>query len=680
MTNLRNIIIICSMLCSMLIVSCASAPMDAGSGKANLAQAGEPGIANPAQEGRELHYSCWVDGNELIVTTEKDVAESSDYKKSRVYLNKKEYAPVDITDYDFEKARDKMESIEFLEDVLVEKLAQETANWAVGTERTLQVDAERKDHLPVNQREIQIMHTKILPKKTVYDKSVFTPMTRSKAAVGEPVSLDFGVQGEVVAVTENEVEVAFAPQSEKPLEGPYGSVMVRDEGDSLITEIAVQKGDLMRVGGFVGQVSEVGKKTFRIDYSHPFGGRTLACDVAVKALGEVPAAAVAAIQKDNAHNPPPQKTAPSETPAHASAEKNTQSKVVEAGDLVKVAYTATLESGELLRTTDPDVASNPGQKKIKGFFQVVSGPETIIAGSQEEFPGLGRAVLGLKAGDQHEVVILPNEAFGVHDMKQLVQYDRKRIIPALVTMPAQAYTERFGGFPIKDKTVSYNAYVNAKIVDVTEKGAVLKLIPVKEEIDDVFGLTRMQVVDDSIHMYLTPKLGANFELDKRKGRVVSVDTQKFTVDFNDPLAGKKVVYNLKVLELTKASEFSGLDIQWIEDYETGLNMAKELNRPAVLLLLAEWCGYCKKLKETTLVDPRVESMHDDFVWIRLDSDKQYPELKTLYEQRSFPLTVLLNSDGEVVERISGYLPANAFRSKIMKAFASSDKVVGQISK
>ncbi|MFO7740423.1 MAG: thioredoxin family protein [Desulfatiglandaceae bacterium] len=651
MTNLRNLITVCIIICGMPVVSWT----------------GGPNAEDQAQTGRGLHYTCRDDGGKLIVTTEKAVAESSEDTKSRVFLEKESYEPVDITDYEPGKIGKKKDSLEYLEDVLVKKLAGEAVSWPIGTERTLEVYAETQDHLPASEREIQLARTKSLPKKKIYDKSIFTAMTGSKAALGEPVNLNFGIEGKVVAVRENEVEVHFAPESEIPLEGPFGPVIVRDKGNSLVTEIEMQKGDLVKLGVIVGQIAEVGESTFRVDYNHPFGGRTLTCDVAVKALDRPLTPSMQATQKDAAGaNPPASAITATETPTQSSIEKDEHFKVVETGDIVTVAYSATLESGELLRTTDADIASNPDQKTIKGFWQDAFGPETIIAGGQEDFPGLGHAVLGLQKGDQQKVVVPPQNAFGMRDMKQVFQYDRTRIIPATVTMPAREYTSRFGGFPVKDKTVSYNAYVNAQIVDVSEKGAVLKLFPVEEEINDVFGKTRMKVIDDNIHLHLTPKLGANFELGKRKGRVIAVDSLKFTVDFNDPLAGKNLVYDLKVLDLTKAAEFSDLNIQWIEDYEKGMQAIEEMKKPAVLVLYADWCGYSKKLFDTTLQDPRIKMMKDDFVWVKVDSHEQ-SDLKQLYEQTGFPMTVLLDAGYNKIEVIDGFRPANEFKAALEKA-------------
>jgi thioredoxin-related protein len=230
--------------------------------------------------------------------------------------------------------------------------------------------------------------------------------------------------------------------------------------------------------------------------------------------------------------------------------------------------------------------------------------------------------------------------------------------------------KRFGGFPVKDKTVAYNPYVTGRVITVSEKDVVLDLEPVRETVDSEFGSARIQVVDDRIQITLTPKMGAPFNVNGQQGKVVAADDKHFTVDYNNPLAGKNIVFDVQVVGLTKAADFAGKKIQWIEAYDKGLAAAEKLNKPAVLVLYATWCGYSKKMFNTTLLDPRIKMMKDDFVWVKVDSHKQN-YLKELYEQTGYPMTVLLDTHGEVIESIKGFKPANEFIAHLKKALNRS---------
>jgi thiol:disulfide interchange protein len=108
-----------------------------------------------------------------------------------------------------------------------------------------------------------------------------------------------------------------------------------------------------------------------------------------------------------------------------------------------------------------------------------------------------------------------------------------------------------------------------------------------------------------------------------------------------------------------------LQIQWVEDYDKGIALAREQGKPAVLVLYADWCGFCKKLFGETLQDPRVKSFNDRFVWIKVNSDSE-AKLKELYAQKGFPLIVILNLEGQPLDRMDGFKDAAAFREELVK--------------
>jgi FKBP-type peptidyl-prolyl cis-trans isomerase 2 len=645
---------------SVLMLSCAS-----------MSDNASPAFQHPKVEGRGLEYTCRIQNGDILASTQEDIANSPENKKASAFIYKKVYQPVDITDYDARQKNAALKGqLKYLDEVLIDKLVQETKAWKPGDSGSIRVAAKSQNDLPFNERSIRLTKVKTHPKNTVYEKDIFTSLTGSNPAIGETVQLDTGIKGKVVSVENDEVKVAFEPISDQPLEGPFGMVTVKDMGDHFVTDIDARKGALVSVGPAVGQIAEVSKKNFLVDYAHPFGGETLQCDVKV-----------VAIEKD---------MQPQESNARADLHQNEKSGLsaaapatgkssglstdidksvrVETGDMVKVAYTARLKSnGKIIQTTSADIAGDINRGKIKNFKAPDTlGPITVIAGAQEAFLGLGYAVMGLVKGEQKEVIISPDKAFGNRNPRLIRNFDRDKTVPTTITMSAKEYSKKYNGFPIKGKTILFNPYVEARIMNVAKDSVTLCLSPVAEDLDSDFGLTRMMVEKNKINIHLTPKIGGYFELEKRPGRVVAVSDNQFTVDFNEPLAGQDILFDVKILSLTKANEFSNMAIQWIEDYEKGMQTVEEMKKPAVLVLYAEWCHYCKKLMSITLVDPRIKMMKDDFVWIKVNSDKN-KEFKQLYEQKGFPLTVLLDSQGEVIEKISGFRPAGEYQAELKKA-------------
>ena len=79
----------------------------------------------------------------------------------------------------------------------------------------------------------------------------------------------------------------------------------------------------------------------------------------------------------------------------------------------------------------------------------------------------------------------------------------------------------------------------------------------------------------------------------------------------------------------------------------------------VLVLYAGWCSWHRKLIDETTQDPRVQKLWDRFVWVKINSDDK-TEDKEFYNQKGFPLILMLGADGEILNRIDGYRHPQAF--------------------
>jgi peroxiredoxin len=170
------------------------------------------------------------------------------------------------------------------------------------------------------------------------------------------------------------------------------------------------------------------------------------------------------------------------------------------------------------------------------------------------------------------------------------------------------------------------------------------------------GSTEIRIEGDEVVLQLNPKIGTPFSVNGRKGIISAYDGNTFTVDYNHPVAGKPVVLDLEVLSLAKASTLKAMTLHWRVDHDTSLETAKAEGKPVVLVLYADWCGWSTRLLNETFNDPRIKFLSDQFVWVKVNSDKER-DLKEFYEQDGFPMIVLLNSEGEVIRKIDGFRPA-----------------------
>lgn len=83
-------------------------------------------------------------------------------------------------------------------------------------------------------------------------------------------------------------------------------------------------------------------------------------------------------------------------------------------------------------------------------------------------------------------------------------------------------------------------------------------------------------------------------------------------------------------------------IDWIEDYEAGLKLAEQQNKPVLLAFYKEFSRYCSDMKQNTYNNPKViEYVESNFVPILIDVDKQ-PQIAERYKIGYYPTHYIKN--------------------------------------
>ncbi len=357
----------------------------------------------------------------------------------------------------------------------------------------------------------------------------------------------------------------------------------------------------------------------------------------------------------------------------AKASQSAGAESIEKGDIVLIHYAATLEDGSLYETTLEKRAKDPGSKKASWYVEPKSfSPVLTVAGERGPAPGIGDALLGMKAGERKTVSLPAEKAYGPANPSNKLQYACAKKIPKIMVMDPEQYVKQFGAFPVVGNEVEATPYFKAKILEVSETSAKLEMLAVdgiKEE--ESFGTAEIHVQGEEITISLAPKIGAPFEADGRKGIIESSDGKNFTVDFNSPLLGKAISLDLEAVSVTKASGLSGVSLDWLQDHDKGIGVSKESGKPCVLVLYAGWCKWSKKLLDESFNDPRIRMLKDKFVWVKVDSDSQ-KKYKEQYSQQGFPLVVLLSPNGKPEEKVEGFTDAQSLYSSLSDFLKNMD--------
>ena len=119
-------------------------------------------------------------------------------------------------------------------------------------------------------------------------------------------------------------------------------------------------------------------------------------------------------------------------------------------------------------------------------------------------------------------------------------------------------------------------------------------------------------------------------------------------------------------------------LPWTQSYQQALEQAQEEGKLILAYLYTDWCGYCKKMEAETFTDQAViDEMSDSYVWLKLnaETDEEGRQLQERFNITGYPGLLLLDGDGQEMERISGFVPAGAFRQRVAAAAGGPDSFV-----
>jgi thiol:disulfide interchange protein DsbD len=86
--------------------------------------------------------------------------------------------------------------------------------------------------------------------------------------------------------------------------------------------------------------------------------------------------------------------------------------------------------------------------------------------------------------------------------------------------------------------------------------------------------------------------------------------------------------------------------------ERALESARTENKPVYLAFGAAWCPVCRRMEEQTLLEPPMQALAGDFVWVMIDIDRNVT-LARKWSVEATPTIFLLDSAGSARLRIVG---------------------------
>ena len=121
------------------------------------------------------------------------------------------------------------------------------------------------------------------------------------------------------------------------------------------------------------------------------------------------------------------------------------------------------------------------------------------------------------------------------------------------------------------------------------------------------------------------------------------------------------VWAIAILGLV-AQPVAADDVKWTsESFEQALARANKEDRYILIDFYTLWCGPCKKLDKETYTNKAVLSFIEDMIPVKLDSEKgEGIDVSKQYRVAAWPTIMLLDSKGNEVDRIVGFVDADEF--------------------
>ena len=133
-----------------------------------------------------------------------------------------------------------------------------------------------------------------------------------------------------------------------------------------------------------------------------------------------------------------------------------------------------------------------------------------------------------------------------------------------------------------------------------------------------------------------------------------------------------VVVLAAVAVMIKLQPTSG-GVVWESDYQKGLELARQTNKPVLLAFHALGCVFCEKMKRTTYGNSRVIKLVDEsFIPVLLSANKEV-DLAGRFVELGFPSYTVLNPDGSAVETFEGYFTAKEYQKRLTGALEGVNK-------
>jgi len=229
----------------------------------------------------DVLFTCRFKSGEVAISTDQKMSADPTIPKSRIFLERDRSTPIRLFAGGDPEARSTAQQRGF-ESELFYRLSLAIVGMETGKAGMVEVNAPPMGDEKKGDHFLKMARVRKREKEVRMTPEEYKGRTGRTPEVGRPYVMDPTVPGKVASVTEKEVVIRFSADPGSRVATPFGEGAIKEYEDRYEIVIDARAGSLTRTGGIVGHIVRVDERFITIDYSHPFGGETLFCDVLVE--------------------------------------------------------------------------------------------------------------------------------------------------------------------------------------------------------------------------------------------------------------------------------------------------------------------------------------------------------------------------------------------------------------
>jgi hypothetical protein len=167
-----------------------------------------------------------------------------------------------------------------------------------------------------------------------------------------------------------------------------------------------------------------------------------------------------------------------------------------------------------------------------------------------------------------------------------------------VEVTVAEFNSAFGEEPVVGQEYFREGMVwNIKVISVSGDNMAIEHMPTDgQQIESPYGNETVRINDGTLDITLAPAVGSTVDTVYGSIKIASADSDSMNLDFNHPLAGKTLIFTVKVDSVTKASE---TETPASTTSCEGLNVVKS-DKPVLDVFIMSYCPYGLQMQKAVL--------------------------------------------------------------------------------